>query len=60
MNRSGRLTFIKTSLVEMPTYTSISMALPAWLIKTFDKIMRVSGSLGWYETSPGDRRSWGA
>jgi hypothetical protein len=41
MNHSGRLTFIKTTLVAMPIYTSISLGLPSWLIKNFEKIMRV-------------------
>jgi hypothetical protein len=41
MNHSGRLTFIKTTLVAVPIYTSISLGLPAWLIKNFEKIMRV-------------------
>jgi hypothetical protein len=39
-HQSGRLTLIKTTLAAMPVYSAISLELPPWLLKAFDKIMK--------------------
>jgi hypothetical protein len=41
MNRSGRLTLIKTTLMVMTTYVSICIGLPPWMHKALEKIMKV-------------------
>jgi hypothetical protein len=40
MHRSGRLALIKTTMTVVPVYTSISIGLPSWLLKQFQKLMR--------------------
>jgi hypothetical protein len=40
MNQSGRLELIRTTLSAIPSYTSISVGLPAWTIKTMEKLMK--------------------
>jgi hypothetical protein len=40
MNRSGRLALIKSTLSTVPIYISISIGLPAWVYKAFEKIMK--------------------
>jgi hypothetical protein len=42
MNRSGRLELIRTTLFDVPIYTSISVGLPAWTIKAIVKLMKAS------------------
>jgi hypothetical protein len=39
MHRSGQLTLIKTIMMAVPVYTSISVGLPPWFLKTLHKIM---------------------
>jgi hypothetical protein len=39
LQRTGRLTLIKTTLSAMHVYVSICLGLPAWVYKTFQKIM---------------------
>jgi hypothetical protein len=41
MHHNNRLTLIKTTMTAMPVCTSISIGLPSWLLKQFQKIMRV-------------------
>jgi hypothetical protein len=40
MNRTGRLTLIKTTLLAMPLYTAINVEIPPWLIKGMTKLMK--------------------
>jgi hypothetical protein len=40
MNRSGRLTLIKTTLSAIPLYTAFNVELPPWLIKSMNKLMK--------------------
>jgi hypothetical protein len=40
MHHSGRLVLVKTTLVAMPVYTAISLDLPDWLHKAFEKVMK--------------------
>jgi hypothetical protein len=40
MNKSGRLTLIKTTMTVMPIYIAISLELPNWLIKAMTKLMK--------------------
>jgi hypothetical protein len=41
MNRSGRLGLIKSTLMVMSIYISISIGLPPWLHKAMEKVMKV-------------------
>jgi hypothetical protein len=40
MHKSGRLALIKSTLVDVPVHTAISLELPAWVRKAIVKIMR--------------------
>jgi hypothetical protein len=40
INWSGRLTLIKTTLSAMPVHMTISLDLPAWLLKAMTKTMK--------------------
>jgi hypothetical protein len=40
MNKSGRLTLIKTTMTVMPIYIAISLELPNWLLKAMTKLMK--------------------
>lgn len=40
MNRSGCLVLIKTTLAAVPIHTAISLKLPPWFLKAFQKIMK--------------------
>jgi hypothetical protein len=39
LHSSGRLTLIKTTLITVLIYTSISLGLPPWFLKTMRKLM---------------------
>jgi hypothetical protein len=40
MNRSGRLTLVKTTLCAIPLYTAFNVELPPWLLKAMNKLMK--------------------
>jgi hypothetical protein len=40
MHRSGRLALIKSTLVAMHVYITITITLPGWLLKVLEKIMK--------------------
>jgi hypothetical protein len=40
MHHSGRLVLVKSTLSVVPVYTAISLELPGWLHKAFEKIMK--------------------
>jgi hypothetical protein len=40
MHRSGRLALIKSTLMAIPIYTSISVGLPSWMRQAMEKIMK--------------------
>jgi hypothetical protein len=40
MNKTGRLTLIKTTLTAMPIYTPINLELQIWLLKGMTKLMK--------------------
>jgi hypothetical protein len=40
MHRNGRLVLVKTTLTAMSVYMTISLDLPAWFHKAFEKVMK--------------------
>jgi hypothetical protein len=53
MHRSGRPTLIKKTLAAMSVYSMISSELPLWLVKAFERIMKVFLWMGTDEVQGG-------
>jgi hypothetical protein len=53
MHRSGRLALIKSTLAAMLVYLVISIELPLWLLKAFERIMKAFLSMGTDEVKGG-------